>query len=242
MKTPKLLVLDIETGPHDAYVWKLWDENVGLSQLKRASQILSVGRHWLGTPAKAIKYDDVWPYTNEKARRRMLERVHADLSNADGVITYNGSRFDMPKLNGAFLSHGLKPIAPLPHIDVYNTVKRLGLASGKLEYVAPALGCGRKMPSDFTLWRRYLEGDRKAREKMRRYNSRDVLVLERLFRKVQPLIRPFPRFHDHPACPYCGNSHVQSRGYRYTEYFKIERHQCQNHGCYRWFDGKRSKR
>jgi uncharacterized protein YprB with RNaseH-like and TPR domain len=181
----------------------------------------------------------VWPHTSEYRRRVMLRRVHADMEQADGIITFNGARFDLPKLNGEFLRAGMEPLPPMAHIDVFLTTRKMGFASNRLEYVAPLLGCGRKMPSSFMLWRGYVEGQDRARDKMRRYNIRDVLVLERVFARVRPFIKPFPRFHDNPACPDCGSSHVQARGHRRTAFFKIDRLHCQ--GCNRWYDGTRRK-
>ena len=239
MTAPRLLTLDIETSPHEGYFWRLFDENISLTQLKRPSRILSVGRHWLGDPLSEVRYDDVWPYTSDRRRNILLRRVHADMSKADGIITFNGARFDLPKLNGEFLLAGLEPLPPISHIDVFLTTRKLGYASNRLEYVAPLLGCGKKVKSSFELWRGYVEGDEASRDKMRRYNIRDVRVLERVFNKVRPYIKPFPRLHDRPSCPSCGSSAVHRHGFRRTEFFKIERHQCQ--ACSKWFDGVKSK-
>ena len=32
-KTPKILILDIETAPLRAFVWKLWKQNIGINQI-----------------------------------------------------------------------------------------------------------------------------------------------------------------------------------------------------------------
>lgn len=241
MTEPRILTLDIETSPHEGYFWRMFDENIQLAFLKRPSRIISVGRHWLGDPVSEVRYDDVWPHTNERMRRRMLRRVYADLSKADAVITFNGAKFDLPKLTGEFLMAGMDPLPPLTSIDVYRTTRRMGFASNKLEFVAPLLGCGRKMPSSSELWRDYVEGDDRARDKMRRYNIRDVVVLERVFNRVRSYIRPFPRLYDPPACPDCGGTHAEKRGYRKMEVFKVERWHCLSKGCGRWYEGSRSK-
>lgn len=240
MSEPKLLTLDIETSPHEGYFWRMFDENIQLAFLKRPSRIISVGRHFLGDK-HAVKYDDVWPHTSEFRRRVMLKRVYADMAKADALITFNGRKFDVPKLNGEFLLAGFKPLPPIPHIDVYLTTRKLGYASNRLEYVAPLLGCGKKMKSSSELWRDYVEGDYAARMKMRAYNIRDVSVLERVFTKVRAYIKPFPRLHEKAKCPDCGGDHVQSRGSRKTEAMKIERLHCQNPRCGRWYDGRRTR-
>lgn len=240
MSTPKLLVLDIETSPHTAYVWKLFDENVGLNQLVEPSRLIAAGWRWLDDPASECQYRDVWPHYSPVARRSAVRAIHAAMSKADAYITFNGTRFDLPRLNGEFLLAGLPPLPKKAHIDVYRTIRGLGLASGKLEYVAPLLGVGKKGKVDFALWRAFMERDPTARDKMRRYNIRDVNVLARLFTKVRPYVK-IPRLHDRPACPDCGGQHAEHRGHRKTDYFLIERLHCLNPRCGRWYDGDRRK-
>ena len=49
MSGPRILVLDIETAPNLAYVWKLWNiQNVSLSQVKEAGHAMCFGAKWLG--------------------------------------------------------------------------------------------------------------------------------------------------------------------------------------------------
>ena len=43
----KTLVVDLETVPTEAYVWGLFDQNVGLSQIIKPGRIVSWAAKWL---------------------------------------------------------------------------------------------------------------------------------------------------------------------------------------------------
>jgi len=231
--TSKILFLDIETAPATAYVWKLFDENIGIDQLIAPSRMLCWAAKW---------YRGGWHIADERGNRRaMLKSLHALLSEADAVVTYNGDRFDLPKINGEFVSAGLHPVPPIPSIDLFKTVKRLGYQSGKLQFIAKYLGIGEKISTHgFRLWAEVLAGNEKAWAKMLRYNKQDVALLEKLYTKLRPYIKAHPALHVHKErCPVCGSSKVQRRGSRRTKALTIERLNCQ--GCGAWFDGHRQR-
>jgi uncharacterized protein YprB with RNaseH-like and TPR domain len=132
----------------------------------------------------------------------MLESVHALLSEADAVVTYNGDRFDLPKLHGEFLVAGLPPPPPLTSIDVYKTMKKLGFLSNKLAFIGPLLtGEGKVKHEGHELWTRVMAGDPKAQAKMQRYCSQDVRLLEQVYDRCRPYIRNHPHMAMTPALP-----------------------------------------
>lgn len=233
------MFLDIETRPALAYVWRLFDENVGLEQLLEPSQILSVG--WKFKGDKAFVYTDVWPVRSKRGRTRMLRKVYKAMQKADAVVTFNGARFDLPKLTGEFLVAGFKPLHQLTSIDTILTTKKMGFTSNKLAHVLPLLGLGNKLDTGgFRLWREYMAGDPKARAEMKLYNEGDVRSLERLYDRILPYITNHPYLGDYAGCcPNCGSQDVQHRGHRRTRAFKIERIQC--NVCGTWSSGKRKK-
>lgn len=239
MKQPeaKILALDIETRPAKAYVWRMWDENISPEQLIEPGGMICFCAHWLGT-TKYMFWSD-WGDGHEA----MVRAAHALLSEADAVITYNGDRFDLPKLQGEFLLYGLLPPPPYTSIDVIKTVKKFGFAMNRLAYIGPLLKIGSKIKHEgFSLWKSVMEGDTKAQGRMEKYCIQDV----RLLAKLYGIIRPFIKNHPHlgstasgNTCGACGGKHLHSRGYRRTRSFKIQRLQCQS--CGSWSDGKRTK-
>lgn len=172
----------------------------------------------------------------------MIKKAHDLLSQADAVVGYNTDGFDLKKFRGEFVLAGLPPLPPLTSIDLLKTVKKLGIQSNKLAYVGPFFKVGEKVKNEgFDLWLKVMEGCPAARGRMEKYCKGDVSLTE----KVYALLRAHIPNHPHlaetgkDACGSCGSSHLQSRGYRRTKGFKIQRLQCVS--CGSWQDGTRKK-
>jgi hypothetical protein len=235
---PRVLVLDIETGPGKGYIWSLFDTYMPLERLISPVHMLCYAAKFVGEPT--IYFGATW-ITD---RKTMLERLTALLNEADAVVTFNGDKFDLRKIRGEVIAAGVTPYAKLTSIDLYKTVKMLGYTSGKLEYIGPFLKIGaKKKHAGFALWRAVLEGDERAQNKMMLYNVQDVRLTERLYKKLRPYMDNHPHLvaRARTSCPNCGGKHLQHRGFRYTRTFKIERLQCQNGACMAWSTGSRSK-
>ena len=235
MTDKKLLFLDIEWRPALAYVWKMWDESVAPNQLLDHGGMLCFCAHWGGT--KDYLFYSEW----EDGREGMAKAAKALLEEADAVVTYNGDRYDLPKILGEILLAGLDPPPPPTSIDVIKTVKKFGFNMNRLAYIGPLLKVGGKVKhAGFDLWREVMDGKVTARNKMARYCIQDVRLLVKLYEKVKPFIRNHPFLgktkHD---CGSCGHSNLHSRGYRRTKHFLIQRLQCQH--CGSWSEGERKK-
>lgn len=242
MNKPRILLLDIETAPIKAYVWRLWDQNVGLNQIVDNGGVLCVGAKWLGEKDRYIFSDWADPkQSKEHNHLDMLYDIWNMLNEADAVVTYNGDRFDLPKLYGEFLLNGFGPPPPVTSIDVYKAVKKLGFISNKLAFVGPLLKLGAKIKVEgFELWTKVMDGDAKAQSRMERYCLQDVKLLERVYKKVRPFIRNHPHLGEKAhECGACGSNRVQKRGFRRTKSFLIQRVQCIS--CGSWQDGVRHK-
>jgi hypothetical protein len=233
---PKILLLDIETAPTLAYVWKLYKENISVDQIVTPTRILCWSGKFLGKSPMVTRSE--WG----DGRTEMLVDLHKMLNTADAVVTYNGDHFDLPKIQGAFVEGWLAPTAPIPSIDLYKTVRKLGYQSGKLAFVAPYLGIGGKVKHEgFRLWRRVLEEDPKAEALMLKYNKQDVLLLERLYQRLRPFIKKHPYLGEQGplSCPACGSNAVQRRGTRRTRTTHVDRLHCQK--CGHWSSGASRK-
>lgn len=231
----KTLVIDIEWKPAKAYVWKMWDENITPDQLIDEGGLLCFCAHWVGS--KEFEFYSEW----EDGTHGMAEQALRLLNEADAVVTYNGDKYDLPKLRGSIILAGLNPPAPPTSIDLIKTVKKLGFVMNRLAYIAPHLGVGNKMKHEgFNLWRSVLEGDPKAQQRMKKYCIQDVKVTVGLYNRIKPFIINHPHLgDDRGECGACGSSHVQLRGWRRTKYFKTRRMQCND--CGSWSDGARQK-
>lgn len=231
----KILCLDIEWAPAKAFVWRMFDENISPDQLIDPGGLLCFCAHWIGT--KEHIFMSEWAH----GKHNMAVQLRELLDEADAVVTYNGNRYDIPKIRGHLMLEGQKPFAPPTSIDLIKTVKSMGYVMNRLAYIAPLLDIGNKMKHEgFRLWRSVLEGDEKAQARMKKYCIQDVKVTTALYKKIKHYIVDHPHLGDGKhECGNCGSHHLQSRGYRRTKYFKTQRLQCTQ--CGSWQTGKRTK-
>lgn len=59
-----------------------------------------------------------------EAEKYLIEEINNALREYDGIITYYGSRFDVPFIRTRSFYHGIVPLGKIPHLDAYFTVKR----------------------------------------------------------------------------------------------------------------------
>jgi predicted RNA-binding Zn-ribbon protein involved in translation (DUF1610 family) len=167
----------------------------------------------------------------------MLDSVHKLLDEADAIVHYNGSRFDIPILHKEFLLSGMPPPAPSKQIDLLQVARRqFRFVSNKLDYVSQALGLGSKTEHEgHTLWVKCMNDDRKAWKTMEEYNKNDVVLLEKVYDKFKAWIKNHPNHNAYSAnscCPNCGSSKLQKRGTAITTTRHYQRFQCQQCGTW----------
>lgn len=175
----------------------------------------------------------------------MLTKVHALMDEADAIIHYNGTKFDIPTLNKEFIVHGLPPPSPVKQIDLLKTARQqFKFPSNKLDYVAKALGLkGKTTHKGHELWIGCMNGNPEDWYNMQEYNKNDVVVLENVYNKLKPWIKTHANhglYSDSGlVCPNCGGNHYHKRGFAFTHAGKYQRFQCQ--GCNNWFRSKKAE-
>ena len=232
---PRILLLDIETRPNLGYIWGLWQQDIGLHALVEVCEVICFAAKWLGKTR--VEFYSV----HDHGKDEMVLNAHRLLDEADAIMSYNGKSFDMPHLNREFLLAGLTPPSPYKQIDLFLTIKRqFNFPSNKLAYVSKALGLsGKASHEGFELWVKCMAGDEKAWATMRKYNKRDVTLLEELYEKLRPWVVNHPSFAaitgNDETCPSCGSEDLQRRGFAYTAQTAYRQYQCQ--ACGRWSRG-----
>jgi uncharacterized protein YprB with RNaseH-like and TPR domain len=110
------------------------------------------------------------------------DMVQEELDQADVLITFFGSVFDVPYLQTYF--PGLQ--VSIPHFDLCFAARRLGLQGG-LKHIERELDIARESDLHHVdgmeavrLWHRYRGGDEEALETLIRYNAADTTNLEPL--------------------------------------------------------------
>lgn len=233
----KILLLDIESSPNTAHVWGLWQQNVSINQLMESSYVLCYAAKWLGQ--KDVLFDSV----HQSRPKTMLKGIHGLLNDADAVVHYNGTKFDIPTLNKEFLLHSFNPPSPYKQIDLLRVVRsNFRFPSNKLDYVAQRLNLGKKHEHEgHELWVKCMNGDKDAWKRMEKYNIQDVVLLENLYGHLLPWIKSHPNhnlFSDGHVCPNCSSSSLQRRGTAISATGTYQRYQCRS--CGTWSQSTKS--
>lgn len=226
----KILLLDIETAPHLVTVWGLFQQNVAINQIIQPGHTLSWAAKWHGK--REIMFDSV----QKSKPRQMVRRIHELLAEADAVVHYNGTKFDIPCLNKEFLLHGFQPPAPYKQVDLLRTARsKFRLASNKLDFVAQSLGLGKKTQhKGHDLWLGCMNKDPASWRVMERYNKQDVVLLERVYDRLLPWIRHHPNHAQDGGhvCPKCASPKLQARGFAVSTTRRYQRWQCTSCGAW----------
>lgn len=246
MTKPRILVADVETAPIEAWVWKIWDENVGLDMIKTDWSILSFSAKWLGD--KRVMYADTSGRGANKVRDDsiLLASLWKLLNQADIVVTQNGKKFDIKKINARLIQAGFGPYSPIRQIDTLQVARKtFGFTSNKLAWVSKILTDAPKSEHKefpgFELWKACLQDDSKAWKVMKKYNKQDVVSTEKYYLRLRPWIESHPNLgayfdgSEH-SCPACGSANTQKRGITTTQQGRYQRFQCTE--CGSWSRGK----
>lgn len=243
----RILLLDIETYPALTWQWSLWDKFTPIERIVSNGGLLSFASKWYGEPETAFR-----AHWTEGGYDGMIQHIHDRLCEADVVVTYNGDRFDIPKLRTYVeLESGLGPVSPFTSVDLFHTVKRVGAGflSKKLDYVVRRLDIGQKVEHEgFGLWIGAMPvelgglGDPDAQRRMGEYNVGDVAdTLEPLYDALLPWINGHPHVALYAEdgtdrCQRCGSTALEENGVAYTPLGAYRRYQCG--GCKSWHRGK----
>lgn len=233
--TTKTLVLDIETSPLLVYIWRCGEQYVGVDQVKEDWSVFSWSAKWLGD--KKMMYMDTRNKKDPRDDLDVVKGIWKLLDEADIIITKNGKRFDIKKLNARFQWHKLGKPSSFMHIDVEQTVrKNFAFTSNKLSYLTEKLNKSfkkldhREFPG-MELWLQCLKGNIKAWKSMEKYNKYDVLSLEELYNELRSWDNTvnFGVFYGEPTCS-CGGVKFRNKGYHYTNAGRFGRYKCTNCG------------
>jgi DNA polymerase elongation subunit (family B) len=240
----RILTLDIETSPHMAYAFNVWQTNILPNALLQPTYMLSWAAKWLGDPKKKTVY-------RMFEDKDSLSTLHEMICEADIIVSYNGEKFDMRHIHREFVENGLSRPRPNAHVDMLKVVKKMfNFPHNRLDYIADVLLGEKKLETGgFSLWPEFMEGLPKARKTMKKYNIQDVVITEKLYHKLRGWIPNHPfaggvdmdmgDSADDYTCATCGSGEITLHRPRRTRCFAIRTLQCNE--CDAWADGKRRK-
>lgn len=230
-KDIRILTLDIEWRPMQVYSWGLWQQNHSIDQIIDDGGMLSFAAKWAGERDTVFHAD--W---TDGGHDGMVEAAHVLLSEADVLVTYNGDKYDIKKLNQEFMLAKMHPPRPFKSIDLLKTNKaRFDLPSRKLDYLAQRVGVGKKTQhTGFQLWLDCMAGVEKAHRLMEKYNRQDVKITEKAYLRLLPWLTNSPHLamytgHEY-SCPYCGKKGLNREGVTHTLVQSYWLNQCPNCG------------
>ena len=220
LATQRVLAFDLETRPAEVATYQLNTSWISPKNVLVPGDMLSWSAGWYHEPGKTY-YKAAWAKgkkgVDPDAYAAMLLSLWKLLDETDFVVGWNSDRFDLQKVRGYFVRHGLPPFRKPRSIDLMKTARTFGFESKSLDYTARMLGIRRKIDNGgAALWRDALDDVPGARKALRTYNRGDVLVTLDAFDAMRPWIPNHPVMFegtgDEPRCPRCGSYDVREDG------------------------------
>lgn len=242
-REPRVRLYDLETGFNVLAAWGLYNDN-GIPHDNILQERYIVSGCWkdlgVDTMHSTSLLDDPKRFKKDPTDDYHVCKVlHEMMQEADILVAHNGDSFDKPYLNARLIFHGFPPLPPIPSIDTKLVCrKHFRFNNNRLDYVGQYLGVGKKQETEKGLWLKVLKGDPKAVRTMLAYNKQDVLLLERVFKKLSPYVQNHLHrglFGHQTGCPRpgCGSLKVQARGVHRTLTQVYQRYACMT--CGGWF-------
>jgi len=234
----KVLALDIETAPNLCYTWGLFNQNIGINQIKEHPRIICFSAQWEGE--KKVLF---WSEYHDSVEE-MLSALHMLLDECDVLVGWNSKGFDAKWIEGELQLAGFPPISPFHHLDLLlHFRKHSRFVSKKLDYVSERLLAENKVTHDgMIMWRACIEPDfdpalkKKYWTLMKKYAIKDTALLFQILDAVRGWVKmPTPVSADGDySCPNCGSLNVQQRGYYRTPASLFKKFVCMEDKCGKW--------
>ena len=235
MTTAKILLYDLEVSPTLAWTYGLWKTNV--IKVEQNPSIMSISWRWYGEDVTHHESLASIPRKGKtNANLALVKLIRGLFDEADIVVAHNANRFDNKVAVASFLRYNLTPPSPYKTVDTLTVARSVArFNSNSLNSLGEILGLGKKTAVTHSdLWYDCLKGSKKAWDQMRIYNNQDVDLLYAIYERLRPYIKNHPNLGDlmrlNGACPKCGSTKLQKRGFNKAAAGDKQRYQCQNCG------------
>lgn len=230
----KRLFFDIEVSPNIGFFWQPgYNLTIDYGNIIRERAVICAAYKWEGN-------DKVYALTWDKEQndKPLLEALVAIMNEADEIVAHNGDKFDQSWIRTRCIYHGI-PMPPFyVSVDTLKAARsKFRFNSNRLDYIGKFLGVGEKtQTSGFDLWRKItLDNSRKALKEMVEYCKNDVVLLEKVFEKMNSYIPAKSHATGFKGnCPECGSEARVTYGIRVTAAgVNFQRAQCKK--CGKWY-------
>jgi hypothetical protein len=224
------LFWDIETSPNIGFFWQSgYKKTIPHNSIIKERAVMCICYKWeSGKQVHSLTWD-------KGCDKQLLIDFHEVLCLADEAVAHNGDNFDIKFFNSRTIYHNIIPKY------IYNSVDTLKLArrkfrfnSNRLDYLGQYLFGDGKISTTFQLWVDIcLNNCEKAMNAMVKYCKKDVLLLEKVYKKLTEY--DTHKTHvgilnglDNWTCPYCASEDVKRKGIRVTSMGKKYRMICKS--------------
>lgn len=202
------LFFDIEVSPNIGLFWKSGHEvSVDHNSIIKERAIICICYKWEGQKkVYSLRWDK-----NQNDKKMVSDFIKvADC--ASELVGQNGDRFDVKWIRTRAIIHGL---LWTPYINTLDTLKMargsFNFNSNRLDYLGKVLLHKGKLDTGFNLWKDILlHNSESSMKKMIKYCKNDVILLEEVFNKFAPYVKPKMSYAtDKGNCPECNSDNLR---------------------------------
>lgn len=206
----KRLFFDCETSPNVGYFWTAgFKLNITYENIIKERAIICICYKW--EDEKEVNY---LTWDSKQCDKKMLSAFIKVANQADEMVGHNGDKFDLAWIRTRCLFHGIEMFPAYVTVDTLKISRsKFRFNSNKLDYIGKFLGIGKKIHTDFSLWKDIMNKSQSAMDKMVKYCKQDVILLERVYKALRNHIAPKTHFgvifnQDRGSCPECGSDEI----------------------------------
>lgn len=207
----KRLYFDIETSPNIGFFWTAgYKLNITTDSIIKERAIICICYKW-----EEDKETHSLNWDSKQNDKKMLQDFIKVANEADELVGHNGDRFDLAWIRTRCLFHRIDMFPTYVTIDTLKVARsKFKFNSNKLNYIAQYLGIGEKIKTEYDLWKDIvLNKDKLAMDKMIKYCKMDVILLEKVHKKLSNHIPAKTHYgvifgQDRGTCPECGSDQL----------------------------------
>lgn len=205
------LFFDIEVSPNVGLFWEAgYKKNIDTSNIITERAIICICWKW--EDEKEVHFVN---WDSKQCDKTLLQKFIKVINESDEAIGHNGDRFDLAWIRTRCLFHKIEMFPSYKTIDTLKVSRqKFKFNSNRLNYIAQFLGIGQKIKTDYNLWKDIvLHKCKKSMDKMIKYCQMDVILLEKVYKKLSGHIEPKTHYgvrfgQDRGSCPECGSDEL----------------------------------
>jgi len=205
------LFFDVEVSPNIGLFWEAgYKKNIDTSNIITERAIICICWKW--EDEKEVQFVN---WDSKQCDKALLQKFIKVINESDEAIGHNGDRFDLAWIRTRCLFHKIEMFPTYKTIDTLKVSRsKFKFNSNRLNYIAQFLGIGSKIKTDYNLWKDIvLHKCKKSMDKMIKYCQMDVILLEKVYKKLSGHIEPKTHYgvrfgQDRGSCPECGSDEL----------------------------------